>query len=528
MKDDGKAKCQSDLIERTSYGPGDAPPALESRLGNPGEYPYTRGIHADMYRGRLWTMRQYAGFGSAEESNRRYHYLLSQGTTGLSVAFDLPTQMGRDSDSSHSLGEVGRVGVAISTLDDMEVLLRGLPLEKISISMTINATAPILLAFLLVAAERRGLPWSLLTGTTQNDILKEYIARGTYIYPPRAGLCLAADVIEFCSSQVKHWNTISISGYHMREAGCTAVQEVGFTLANAIAYVEAARARGLGIDEFGPRLAFFFNCHNHFLEEVAKFRAARRLWASLMKDRFGATNPRSLMLRFHTQTAGSTLTAQQPYNNVVRTALQAFAAVCGGTQSLHTNSYDEALGLPTEESALLALRTQQVIAGESGITDVADPLAGSFVVEHLTEKIESEARALIEKIDAMGGMLGAIESGFPQGEIERAAYRYQQKIESGDQRIVGVNFQQSEEPKDVPVLAIDPEIESRQRQRVEGYRNARDADKTRAALEQLGVRVRAGENTMPAIIDAVRAQATLGEISDCLRNIFGEYDLGAS
>ncbi|MBX7144742.1 MAG: methylmalonyl-CoA mutase [Oligoflexia bacterium] len=498
-----------------------APPPVAP--AKPGDYPYTRGIHETMYRGRLWTMRQYAGFGSAEEANRRYRYLLQQGTTGLSVAFDLPTQMGRDSDHRLALGEVGKVGVAISSLDDMRTLLRDIPLDKVSISMTINATAAILLGMLLVVAEERGLAWNVLNGTIQNDVLKEYIARGTYIFPPRPALKIITDIFEFCTNQVPQWNTISISGYHIREAGSTAVEELAFTFANAIAYVQAAIDRGLIVDDFAPRLAFFFNCHNDFLEEIAKFRAARRIWAKLMRERFKAKNSKSWMLRFHTQTAGSSLTAQQPLNNIVRTTIQAMAAVLGGTQSLHTNSYDEALGLPTEESATVALRTQQIIAHESQIPAAVDPFGGSYLIEAWTDRLEQEVAARLEKIDSMGGMLRAIEVGYPQQEIENSAYRYQQRVESKEQIVVGVNEFVSKAENPTTLLSIDPEIERSQVARLVTYRASRDGKTRDMALSSLEAIARGGGNVMPGIIAALRAKATLGEISDTLRGCFGEY-----
>lgn len=496
---------------------------LTAELGAPGSFPFTRGIYPSMYRGRLWTMRQYAGFGTAKEANERYRYLLTQGGTGLSVAFDLPTQMGRDSDHPISRGEVGRVGVAISSVEDMKVLLDRIPLADVSISMTINATAATLLAFTLVAAEEVGTPWPALRGTIQNDILKEYIARGTYIYPPKPAIRIVTDIFKFCHQEVPNWNTISISGYHIREAGSTAVQEIAFTLADGIAYVEAAIKTGLKIDDFGPRLAFFFNCHLNFLEEVAKFRAARRLWAKIMRDRFGAKDPKSQMLRFHTQTAGSSLTAQQPLNNVVRTAWQAMAAVLGGTQSLHTNAFDEALGLPTAESALLALRTQQLIAHESGIAETVDPLAGSYAVEALTSSLESEAELLIERIDAVGGMVSAIEQGFPQGEIERAAYEYQRRIESGNQIVVGVNKYQGELGAEPAILKIDPAGERDQCSRLAKLRAGRDSGRVSNSLAAIESAAQGQANLLPLIVAAARARATLGEIADALRSKFGEY-----
>lgn len=492
-------------------------------LGDPGAYPFTRGIYPTMYRGRLWTMRQYAGYATARESNRRYKYLLEQGQTGLSVAFDLPTQMGLDSDHPLAEGEVGKVGVAIDTLADMEILLDGIPLEKVSTSMTINATAAILLAMYLAVARKQGVSWDRLSGTVQNDILKEYIARGTYIYPPEPSLRLVTDIFEFCTREVPRWNVISISGYHIREAGATAVQELAFTFGNALTYVEAACRRGLAVDEFAPRLSFFFNVHNHFLEEIAKFRAARRLWARLMKEQFGARDPRSLMLRFHAQTAGSTLTAQQPEVNVIRVTLQALAAVLGGTQSLHCNARDEALALPTEDSALLALRTQQVIAYESGVADTVDPLAGSYAIESLTTEIEHRVLDYLKRIEALGGMLRAIERGWVQKEIQDAAYDYQRAIESGEQVIVGVNRFVLPEERPIPVFRIDPSIEQEQRQSLARMKATRDSADVARALRTLEDVARSRENLMPAIINAVEAYATVGEISDALRRVFGEY-----
>jgi methylmalonyl-CoA mutase N-terminal domain/subunit len=513
----------SGLPVKECYNGNDLSPALEGRIGSPGAYPYTRGIHKSMYRGRLWTMRQYAGFGTAAEANARYKYLLSQGTTGLSVAFDLPTQMGRDSDHPIVRGEVGKVGVAISSVEDMRTLLEGIPLDQVSISMTINATASILLAFLLVLAEERKVPWDQLKGTIQNDVLKEYMARGTYIYPPSHALRIITDIFEFCAKDVPEWNTISISGYHIREAGSTAVEEVAFTLGDGIAYVDAAVKRGLAVDTFAPRLAFFFNCHNTFLEEIAKFRAARRMWAKIMKERFGAKDPRSMMLRFHTQTAGSSLTAQQPLNNIMRTTLQALAAVMGGTQSLHTNSYDEALGLPTEESALIALRTQQVIACESGVADAADPLGGSYLVEHLTDSIEQKASELIAKIDAMGGMVRAIEEGFPQECIQRSAYEYQKKVEDEKELVVGVNIYKSDNEPAIPIMKIDESGEKAQVARLAKLRSERDSGRFSAAMAALENGAKNGANLMPLIVEAARCRATLGEISDALRKHFGEH-----
>ena len=496
---------------------------MSHELGKPGEFPYTRGIYSDMYRSRLWTMRQYAGFGTAEESNQRYKYLLSQGTNGLSVAFDLPTQMGMDSDHSLAAGEVGRTGVAISSLADMERLFDGIPLDKVSTSMTINSTAAILLAFYVLVAQRQGADARRLAGTVQNDILKEYIARGTYIYPPRASMRIVTDLFAWAGRELPEWNTISISGYHIREAGSTAVQEVAFTFANAIAYIEAAQAAGLAIDDFAPRLSFFFNAHSNFLEEIAKYRAARRLYAHLMRERFGAANPKSLVLRFHVQTAGSTLTAQQPDVNVIRTSIEALAAVLGGTQSLHTNSRDEALALPTEESASLALRTQQIIAYESGVTNTADPVGGSEYIESLTDAIERGARQYLDRIDAMGGTLRAIEQGFIQGEIQNAAFAYQKAIERGDTVIVGVNRFRMEEDRKIPTFRLDPAIEKAQIERLRQLRAGRDGKLVTERLERLEHAAQGQENLMPLILDAAAVYATLGEISDRLRAVFGEY-----
>ncbi|MGD0073540.1 MAG: methylmalonyl-CoA mutase family protein [Candidatus Binataceae bacterium] len=493
------------------------------RVGYPGQYPFTRGVQPTMYRGRLWTMRQYAGFGSAEESNRRYHYLLQQGQTGLSVAFDLPTQMGRDADHPLARGEVGRVGVAISSLADMQTLLKELPLDRISTSMTINATASILLALYMVVAEQQRVGWDKLNGTIQNDILKEYVARGTYIYPPRQSMRIVTDIFAFATREVPNWNTISISGYHIREAGSTAAQELAFTLADGIAYVQAAIAAGLDVDSFASRLSFFFNVHNNFFEEVAKYRAARRMWARIMKERFGARDERSMMLRFHSQTAGATLTAQQVDNNVVRVTLQALAAVLGGTQSLHTNSKDEALALPTEASALLALRTQQIIASESEVADTIDPLAGSYYVERLTNEIENRATDYLARIDEMGGAVAAIERGYMQREIQNAAFAYQREIETRQRIIVGVNQYTSggEAPGDI--LKVNPEIEGKQKVRLAKVRAERDAAAVSAALARVETAARDGSNLMPPIIEAVRAYATLGEIADAMRRVFGEY-----
>ncbi len=493
------------------------------QVGFPGAYPFTRGVQPTMYRGRLWTMRQYAGFGTAEESNRRYRYLLEAGQTGLSVAFDLPTQMGRDSDHPRAQGEVGRVGVAIDSLADMETLFAGIPLDQVTTSMTINATASILLALYLGVAEKQGVGWDKVGGTIQNDILKEYIARGTYIYPPAGSMRIITDIFAFCTQEVPNWNTISISGYHIREAGSTAAQEIAFTLADGIAYVEAALRAGLNVDEFGARLSFFFNVHNNFLEEIAKFRAARRLWAKIMRDRFGAKDPRSMMLRTHAQTAGSSLTAQQPDNNVVRTTIQALAAVLGGTQSLHTNSKDEALALPTEDAVRLALRTQQVIAYESGVADTIDPLAGSYCIESLTDELERKAVAYIAAVDKLGGAVKAIEQGYQQREIHNAAYRYQQEIEHKQRLIVGVNeFTLADEP--VPdLLKIDPALEEQQRGKLAAVRAQRNRRAVEHAVHRVEETARSDGNLMPAIIDAVRAYATLGEIADAMRRVFGEY-----
>ena len=493
--------------------------------GYPGEFPYTRGVQATMYRGRLWTMRQYAGMGDAEESNKRYKYLLANGTTGLSVAFDLPTQIGLDSDNPLAVGEVGKVGVAIDSIEDMQRLFDGIDVTAISTSMTINATASILLALYVAVARRQGRDTRKLSGTVQNDVLKEYIARGTYIYPPQQAMRIITDLFAWSNEHLPEWNTISISGYHMREAGSTAVQEVAFTLGNGIAYVEAAIRAGLDVDQFAPRLSFFFNAHSNFLEEVAKFRAARRMWAKIMRDRFKAQNPKSWMLRFHAQTAGSTLTAQQPENNIVRTAIQAMAAVLGGTQSLHTNSYDEALALPTEASARIALRTQQVIAFESGAPLTVDPLAGSYYIESLTNEVEKRARDYLEKIEAMGGMLKAIERGYVQQEIQNAAYEYQQAVDRQEAVVVGVNrFQmQGEDEKAVPIQRIDPALEPKQVERLRALRAKRNAKTWQAAIRAVEDTARSGDNLMPRILAAVEANATVGEISDAMRKVYGEY-----
>jgi methylmalonyl-CoA mutase N-terminal domain/subunit len=492
-------------------------------LGSPGHFPFTRGIQEDMYRGRPWTMRQYAGFGDASDSNRRFRFLLSQGVTGLSVAFDLPTQIGYDSDHPLATGEVGRVGVAIDSLEDMETLFAGIPMERVSTSMTINSTAIILLAMYVAAAKRRGVEPAALAGTIQNDILKEYVARGTFIFPPRPSLRIVTDILAFCARHVPKWNPISISGYHIREAGSTAAQEVAFTLANGIAYVNAALEAGLDVNRLGQRLSFFFNVHNDFLEEVAKFRAARRLWSSLMRDRFGATEPRAQLLRFHAQTAGSTLTAQQPDNNTVRVALQALAAVLGGTQSLHCNARDEALGLPTEESATLALRTQQIILHEAGVASTVDPVGGAYAVEEATIRIERDARSILERIEAMGGTLAAIEQGFVQRAIQDAAYRTQLAVDAGETIVVGVNRYAEGTGAEVGVFRPDPSIEMSQIERVRACRASRDQPACDAALASLERAARSSDNLVPAVITAVEARATLGEISDAMRRVFGEY-----
>jgi methylmalonyl-CoA mutase N-terminal domain/subunit len=493
-------------------------------LGFPGEFPYTRGVQPTLYRGRFWTMRQYAGFGTAEDTNRRYRYLLEQGQTGLSVAFDLPTQIGYDSDHPLCQGEVGKVGVAIDSIRDMEILFDGIPLDRVSTSMTINAPAAVLLAMYIAVAERQGVRPDKLNGTTQNDILKEYASRGTYIFPPKPSMRIMTSIFAHCAKEVPNWNTISISGYHMREAGCSAVQEVAFTLANAIAYVEAALEAGLDVDTFGPRISFFFNAHLDFLEEIAKYRAARRLWAKIMKERFGAKNPRSWMLRFHTQTAGCTLTAQQAFNNVIRVAWQALAAVLGGTQSLHTNSMDEALALPSEQSVQIALRTQQLIAYESGVADAVDPLGGSFLVEKLTDEIEERARAYIAKIDGIGGSVAAIENGFIQKEIQESAYQYQKEIEAGERVIVGVNKFQQKEPLPGGLLKVDPKVREVQVQRLAELKSSRDGRKVKTALGGLSRMAEGEGNLMGPILDCVRSYATLGEICDTLRGVFGEYE----
>ena len=495
----------------------------DTALGEPGAFPFTRGIQPTMYRGRLWTMRQYAGFATAAESNQRYRYLLSHGVSGLSVAFDLPTQMGYDSDHALAAGEVGRVGVAIDSVEDMAELLDGIPLDRVTTSMTINSTAIILLALYAAVARRQGVALSALGGTVQNDILKEYLARGTYIYPPAASLRIVTDIFAFCERELPQWNTISISGYHIREAGSTAAQEIAFTFANAIAYVQAAVDAGLDVNRLGQRLSFFFNCHNDFLEEIAKFRAARRLWAHIMRDRFGATNPRAQQLRFHTQTAGSTLTAQQPDNNIVRVALQAMAAVLGGTQSLHCNGRDEALALPTEEAARIALRTQQVIAAETGVANTVDPVAGSYTIELMTDRLEADARAILDRIDRLGGTLAAIDAGVIQREIQDAAYAAQQAIDKGESVVVGVNRFQDQSAPSIDVFRVDPAVEARQVERVRAVRASRSASAWKTAVDAVERAARDGANLVPPIIAAVEARATLGEIADAMRRVFGEY-----
>jgi methylmalonyl-CoA mutase N-terminal domain/subunit len=506
----------------TVYTPQDLPDFDYVRdLGYPGEYPFTRGVQPNMYRGRIWTVRQYSGFGTAEETNQRYRYLLEQGQTGLSVAFDLPTQIGYDSDHPLARGEVGKVGVAIDSLRDMEVLFQDIPLGKVSTSMTINATAPILLAMYIALGKKQGVEPAELNGTTQNDILKEYIARGTHIFPPRPSMRLATDIFAYCAKHVPRWNTISISGYHIREAGSTAAQEIGFTLANGIAYVQAAIDAGLDVDAFAPRLSFFFNSHINFLEEIAKFRAARRLWAKIMRERFGAKDSRSWTLRFHTQTAGCSLTAQQPHNNIVRTALEALAATLGGTQSLHTNSFDEAYAPPSEEAVTIAVRTQQILGYESDIASVVDPLGGSYYIEHLTDSLEREASEYIAKIDGLGGAVPAIEQGYQQREIQDSSYRYQKEIESGKRTVVGVNKFVSPYPKIVGLLRVKPEVEKRQKERTAQVKNGRDNTKVKQALGRLEDVARSKDNTMPPLLECVDAYATEGEICDVLRKVFG-------
>jgi methylmalonyl-CoA mutase N-terminal domain/subunit len=526
-KNSASAKEQetsSHIPVQALYTPADLEGSdYDTHVGYPGEFPYTRGVQTTMYRGRLWTMRQYAGMGDAEESNKRYKYLLANGTTGLSVAFDLPTQIGMDSDHPMSLGEVGKVGVAIDSIEDMERLFSGIDLTKISTSMTINATASILLALYVAVGKRQGADTRKLSGTVQNDVLKEYIARGTYIYPPAQAMRIITNMFAWANENVPEWNTISISGYHMREAGSTAVQEVAFTLGNGVAYVQAAIDAGLDVDRFAPRVSFFFNAHSNFLEEVAKYRAARRMWAHIMRDRFNAKNARSWMLRFHTQTAGSTLTAQQPENNIVRTALQGLSAVLGGTQSLHTNSFDEALALPTEQAARIALRTQQIIAYESGAPQTIDPLAGSYYIESLTNEIEKRATDYLDKIAAMGGMLKAIERGYVQQEIQNAAYEFQQKVDREEAIVVGVNRFTIEEEREVPIQRIDPALEPKQVERVRALRARRDKKVWESALKGVEDAARSGENLMPKIIASLDAYATVGEISDSMRKVFGEY-----
>jgi methylmalonyl-CoA mutase N-terminal domain/subunit len=513
-------RTDSGIEIKPVYGPDDAPRELEP----PGEFPFTRGPYRDMYRGRPWTIRQYAGYASAEESNARYRYLLERGQTGLSIAFDLPTQLGMDSDDPRAAGEVGRTGVAIDSLADMEVLLDGIPLGDVSTSMTINAPASVLLLLYELVAEQQGVPPDRLRGTVQNDILKEYAARGNYVFPPQPSMRLTTDLFAYCAERLPSWNTISISGYHIREAGATAVQELAFTLANGIAYCDAAVSAGLSPDTFGARLSFFFNAHNHFFQEVAKFRAARRLWARIMKERFGATDARALALRFHAQTGGSTLTAQQPENNIVRVAVQALSAVCGGAQSIHANGFDEALALPTERAARIALRTQQLLAHEAGGTDTADPLGGAYFIEALTDELEASARELIERVDELGGAVAAIESGFVQGEIERAAFAYQREVESGERVIVGVNRFVEEDEEQVELQRIDPEAERRQHERTAGVRAGRDAVAAELALAEVR-RVAAGdENLLPAMREALRVRCTVGEIFGELRALWGEYD----
>ncbi len=509
-------------IERL-YLPRKADAEYLDRLGFPGEHPFTRGVQTTMYRGRLWTMRQYAGYATAEETNARFKYLLDQGQTGLSIAFDLPTQIGYDADDPLASGEVGKVGVSISSLEDMEQLFEGIPLDKVSTSMTINAPAAILLAMYISIARRQGIDLSSLRGTIQNDILKEYIARGTYIFPPKPAIRLTTDVFRYCHNSMPRWNTISVSGYHMREAGATAVQELAFTLANAIAYLETGIQAGLSVDEIAPQMAFFFNAHNDLFEEIAKFRAARRMWSSIVQDRFGARDPRSWRLRFHTQTAGSTLTAQQPMNNITRVTIQALAAILGGTQSLHTNSLDEALSLPTTHAVQVALRTQQILAHESGVADTIDPLGGAYAVESLTDEIERRTKAYLENIDAIGGALAAVESGYMQREIQESAYRTQKQIESGETIVVGVNAFQADEPTPPERLKVDPSIEQSQRARLKEFRAKRDKDQLDFELQRIASAAPGEENLMPLFIEAVEAGATLGEICNCLREIWGEY-----
>jgi len=513
----------SDIEVERLYTPYDSVIDYEQDLGFPGEYPFTRGVQPTMYRSRLWTMRQYAGFGTAKETNARFRFLLEKGQSGLSVAFDLPTQIGYDADDPMAAGEVGKVGVSISSIHDMMTLFDQIPLDKVSTSMTINAPATVLLAMYIVAGRRQGVEANKLRGTVQNDILKEYIARGTYIYPPKPSMRLITDLFAYCKAHVPRWNTISISGYHIREAGSTAVQEVAFTLANGIAYVEAAIKAGLDVDDFAPQLSFFFNAHNNFIEEIAKFRAARKLWAHIMKERFGTRNKKSLQLRFHTQTGGSTLTAQQPQNNIVRVALQAMAAILGGTQSLHTNSMDEALALPTEKAVQIALRTQQIIAHETGVADTVDPLAGSYYLEKLTQTICEQAQAYIEKIDNLGGALKAIEDGFVNHEIQNAAYKYQRALEKNEAIVVGINDFTVDEPIENEILRVDPDIEAAAHRRLQTLRQQRDHEKVSALRQKLEAAAKTGENLMPLIIECVDNDVTLGEICHSLRSVFGEY-----
>jgi methylmalonyl-CoA mutase N-terminal domain/subunit len=524
MDDDAGRVTDSGIELHLVYAPEDLAGWDHDRdLGDPGAFPFTRGPYRTMYRGRLWTMRQYAGMGTAEQTNARFRYLLDQGQTGLSVAFDLPTQMGLDSDHPRAEGEVGKTGVAIDSIDDMRRLFQQIPLDRVSTSMTINATAPILLLLYELVAEEQGVPAAALRGTVQNDLLKEYAARGTYIYPPKPSMRLITDLFAYCGERIPKWNTISVSGYHMREAGATAVQEIAFTLANGIAYVQAAIDAGLEVDAFAPRLSFFFACHQNFFEEVAKFRAARRLWARIMRDRFKATDPRSMTLRFHTQTGGATLTAQQPENNIVRTALEALAAVLGGTQSLHTNAFDEALALPTEHAATIALRTQQVIGYETGVADVVDPLGGAYYVEALTDELERRAAETIETIDALGGAVAAIERGYYQREIHEAAYRIQRAIETGERVVVGVNRFQEREERPIELLRVSEADVAAQIERVRRLRAERDAEAVAAALKRVEAAARGTDNLLPPIREALRARATLGEVSDVLRGVFGEY-----
>jgi methylmalonyl-CoA mutase, N-terminal domain len=523
--DDDRRFTDSGIEVKRLYEAADVRPGLEERIGAPAEYPFTRGIHPGMYRDRLWTMRQYAGYATAEETNRRYRYLIEHGSTGLSMAFDLPTQLGRDSDEPLCLGEVGRTGVAIDTIEDMRICFDQIPLDEVSTSMTINAPAAILLLLYELVGEEQGVAAEQLRGTVQNDVLKEYVARGNYIYPPEATMRLTTDIFDYCRQHVPKWNTISISGYHIREKGCSAVQEVAFTLANAIAYVEAALGRGLAIDDFAPRLAFFFNCHNNVFQEIAKFRAVRRMWARIMRERFGATDDRSMMIRFHTQTGGSTLQAQQPEVNIIRVALQGFAAVCGGTQSLHANGFDEALALPTERSARIALRTQQVIAHESGAADSADPLAGSYFIESLTDEVETRAWELIDKVEQLGGSVQALD--FIQREIEESAASYHERYRSGQDIVVGVNKYVTEDVEDVEILRVDPEAEQRQLERLRQFKQARDGPGVKARLGELREVARAEGNLLYPIKDALRAGASIGEVCGAMREVFGEYEGGA-